>query len=361
MNSSRESTNLDLLRSVAVSLVVLSHVIPRHGRETFDWRALGLLGVLIFFVHTSLVLMMSLERLTSRFGTRGSYVGFELRRVFRLYPLSVVIVLLHFFLGANGLAPPVSTTATDLWANLALVQNIARVPSIPTSLWSLAYEVQMYLVLPLLFALVNRASRGKEQAGLPGGTWAMGALWGAAVAIILGLSRLDWDYQLIKYVPCFIPGVLAYSLRARTPRLPAAVLFAFVFVMAIAVPLWVGGGYPETPIGWPVCLALGCLIPFVREVQSRRLALLGKTVAKYSYGVYLTHLWAIWFAFDALHSQPAAVSWVAFAASLLALSWLAYHAIERPMMMLGARLSERYVAQRKYTATSDAALRTGSK
>src|SRR6266700_312428 len=61
----QESANLDLLRSAAVLLVFGVHYydIRNGGLEKWSlpWH-LGQLGVLIFFVHTALVLMWSLER-----------------------------------------------------------------------------------------------------------------------------------------------------------------------------------------------------------------------------------------------------------------------------------------------------------
>jgi len=58
------SRNLDLLRSFAVLLVVGFHL-----AKFFNWQVaklrvtdFGVLGVMLFFVHTTLVLMFSLER-----------------------------------------------------------------------------------------------------------------------------------------------------------------------------------------------------------------------------------------------------------------------------------------------------------
>src|SRR5579864_4746600 len=60
-----DSPNLDLLRATAVFCVVLSHVAVFEGRAylgPLNLQGLGIFGVLIFFVHTCLVLMLSLER-----------------------------------------------------------------------------------------------------------------------------------------------------------------------------------------------------------------------------------------------------------------------------------------------------------
>jgi hypothetical protein len=85
--------NLDLLRPVAVLLVFIVHV---HMMGMMRIRGLsdsGHFGVLLFFVHTALVLMLSMERL----GLSGSrlYAVFVVRRIFRICPLSILAVL-HF-------------------------------------------------------------------------------------------------------------------------------------------------------------------------------------------------------------------------------------------------------------------------
>ena len=53
-------------------------------------RGLAQQGVLMFFIHTSLVLMMSLERL----GEVRTIQRFYVRRAFRIYPLAVLTVLI---------------------------------------------------------------------------------------------------------------------------------------------------------------------------------------------------------------------------------------------------------------------------
>src|SRR4051794_40660052 len=72
-------SNLDILRVVAILLVLAYHM-------DYAPAELGRLGVLLFFVHTCVVLMMSLER------HGADAVKFYVRRAFRIYPLSVVLI-----------------------------------------------------------------------------------------------------------------------------------------------------------------------------------------------------------------------------------------------------------------------------
>src|SRR5687767_3578934 len=141
------SPNLDLLRSIAVLLVVGSHApltkellagVPSHV------ASLGLLGVACFCVLTCLVLMQSLQRQSESFGADGRAAAFVVRRFLRIYPLSVVVVLITHALPSAFAQPALEARVT--LSNLALVQNFTGDESFPGPLWFLPYEVQVCLL-----------------------------------------------------------------------------------------------------------------------------------------------------------------------------------------------------------------------
>ncbi len=71
-----DSPNLDFLRANAVLMVLVFHVLGFFGIRRagpFDLEAMGLLGVLLFFVHTGFVLMLSLERQTAKLGQQRMF------------------------------------------------------------------------------------------------------------------------------------------------------------------------------------------------------------------------------------------------------------------------------------------------
>ncbi len=147
-----ELPNLGFLRSVAVVLVVVAHGVMylQRGNSGF----LGITGVCMFFVHTTLVLMGSLER--------DPQVGrFYLRRMFRIYPLWLLV------LGATVLLRlPVSPKFApvfafyrpdwrDLLGNATLTMNVYGYSDVVGASWTLPLEMQMYLFLPFLFSAVR--------------------------------------------------------------------------------------------------------------------------------------------------------------------------------------------------------------
>src|ERR1700741_5259738 len=134
--------NLDLLRAVAVLLGLASHVyVFVTGKQVPVNHRMGQLGVELFFVHTSLVLMQSLDR--PRLTGSALFKQFYIQRLFRIYPLSIVFVSCIYFFG------PEQWSTLELFSNLTLTQNLTYSKVMSDPLWSLPLEVQMYIALPL--------------------------------------------------------------------------------------------------------------------------------------------------------------------------------------------------------------------
>jgi peptidoglycan/LPS O-acetylase OafA/YrhL len=337
--------NLDVLRAVAVMLVVSTHLlgvwIDKVGPLTV-WH-LGRIGVLVFFVHTSLVLMASLERLEAA-GERPARLclAFYVRRAFRIYPLAIACILGYVFFRVPGDAPRlahpaqfIAPTPRELLANLALVQDLVGVRFTIGVLWSLPVEVQMYLLLPFCYFAAKRGVRYVI------GLFALAVIGWSAV----GVFHLPgtWRLSVLNFGPCFVAGVMAYALLRKHParRLPG---WTWPLLLAACVPaLWLTQADDGTPErGWLFCVAVAACIPLVRELPRSWLTRVASVIATYSYGIYLTHVAAIWVAFVALSAKPLVTRWLAFMALAVGLPFLAYHAIERPMIALGIRISQRF-------------------
>src|ERR1700757_2677137 len=124
----------------------------------FSLITLGGLGVLLFFVHTSLVLMQSLER-------EPGAAGFYVRRIFRIYPLAIAAIFLVIVFRIPQASISVGHFAGfhpdfgDMVSNLALMQSFSMRAPVLGPTWRLSYELQMYVLLPVLFALVTSLRR----------------------------------------------------------------------------------------------------------------------------------------------------------------------------------------------------------
>ena len=335
--SMNDSPNLDFLRANAVLMVLVFHVLGFFGIRRlgpFDLEAMGLLGVLLFFVHTSFVLMLSLERQLARFGRERFFLIFMVRRCFRIYPLSllVVAVIALFKLPLSGPPwgmnwPPI--TGGDILSNLLLIQNVTGSSSLPGPLWSLPYEMQMYLLLPGLFLLAGRL---KSALNLAGGC----LLVTTALAVWIHFGH---GYHL-KYVPCFLPGILAYKLSVRPG--PGWPFRRFVLLLWSSVAVFMMLYTVE--VGWVICFFLGAAIPQFARLSSRPLQRVSQLVARYSYGIYLTHCFALWLAFIKFKPLPRFSQWFVFAAAVLLIPIVLYHLVEQPLISIGRKLAEERLA-----------------
>ncbi|HUF82120.1 MAG TPA: acyltransferase [Burkholderiales bacterium] len=328
----RDSTVLDTLRAVAVLLVLgahLSEVFAALGVpsiEPWHWH-IGRLGVLLFFVHTSVVLMMSLQR--TPLDGPGLAVDFYIRRAFRIYPLAIVTIL---GVAAAGIPPvpwgqPIAATPAVLGSNLLLVQNLTGAPSVLTPLWSLPLEVQMYLVLPVVFFAI-RGGRRLSVAVL---------LWLGGVLVGLGVPMNG--AHMAAFIPCFMSGVLAYCLaQRRSADLP---FWAFGLALAAGILGYVALSALEPArhsrlAAWGICVGLGLLLPRFRETSSPLLRRAAAGSAKYSYGIYLSHMVSMWLVFVVLPGQPLMIQLALLAALLVLVPMALYHTIEAPFVRLGA-------------------------
>lgn len=310
--------NLDLLRAVAVLLVLAAHAAGYILQTSRTSYALGQLGVMLFFVHTSLVLMQSLER--QQLAGAALLRAFYLQRACRIYPLCAVM-LLGIYLFLDG-----SWTPFEVAANLLLVQNLVYARYMSTVLWSLCLEVQMYLLLPGLFLLM----RHRRPACLL-------ALWALSIPVALLVPRLSPRLNVLEYAPCFLAGVLAWRLAER-PRLPG---WLWPLVLAVPCVAFVAWAEPRANNygSWAVCLAVALALPWLRQLAAPRLNWCCRLVARYSYGIYLFHPPLLWYAFRTLEGVHPAWQWTIFLSSLLLLTGLGYHLVELPMIRLGARWS----------------------
>ena len=339
-----ELPNLDLLRACAVLAVVIDHVLTMIATRLdlavtpFVWHV-GRVGVLTFFVHTSLVLMQSMAR-TPLSGSR-LFAHFYIRRAFRIYPLSILCIVMVLVLGAPRVAweQPLPRTFGTIASNLLLTQNLTRSEAVLGPMWSLPYEVQMYALLPFLFVLTRRMPLMAGALGL----WVASVFAAEVQPHVPGASRLD----VAHYSPCFLAGVVAYAgLLSVSPRLPSWSWPLLVLaLMAGYVGISLATETIHSPwLGWGYAAIVGLLIPWVRQISSPPLVRVSHLIARYSYGIYLFHLLALWLAFRAL---PQSIWWATALAVLIgaAMTLAAYHLIETPGIALGVRLARRLVSR----------------
>ncbi|MDO4231272.1 MAG: acyltransferase [Lautropia sp.] len=125
------------LRGIAVLIVLFSHLgNAAMPLAPIPHDAIGKVGVWIFFSLSSFLLTRALYRSVSREASWWQpLVSYGVHRVFRIYPLYVAVLLLHWLLG--------ELSAADVSRHLMLQQGEAE-------LWAIPVEFKYYLVVPLV-------------------------------------------------------------------------------------------------------------------------------------------------------------------------------------------------------------------
>ena len=324
--------NLDFIRSIAVLLVLFSHLPGIKYPDYFHVQTLGILGVFIFFVHTSYVLMISLERMNY---TKNNILNYKFytQRLFRIYPLSIFVVSLTAFTTIYN-SPETYFDLYIFFKNIFLVQGLNE--SSPEVLWSLPYEVAMYLFLPFIFNFIKDKNSKKK----------IILLWLFFVILVLSQKYFNTRYfSTIKYVPFFLSGVIGYVYYKgvkKIEKINPIYLVIYIFFSIFLIPILVKIGFKQNFLGAIFCVPLGLLIAFCKDMNSFVLNKLFKLIAKYSYGIYLFQIILISNFEKYIHIENKTVSLFLLIIIIFLVSAAAYHVIESPFIKFGKKISAKY-------------------
>ena len=281
--------NLNLLRVVAATSVLVSHAYPISlGPKTVQplQAALGItlggVAVAVFFVVSGMLVAQSWER--SRTPLR-----FSLARVLRIFPgLAVVLLLTACVLGPTQTVLPIGEYASrfETWTyvprNLLLISPQYPLPgvfddqpygdAINGSLWTLLHEVACYVALAGLG--LAGAFKAPRLFAIGTGAWILLSAAILASGIIPAESRVT---NFLELSPYFAVGIGAYLLREKI-RLNGLLLFVACAAIAVA------RGSPVFRIVFAV--ALGYVVLVLAFLPAGRIRSYNR-LGDYSYGIYI--------------------------------------------------------------------------
>lgn len=378
---------LDGIRAIAALSIVAFHTLlylhieylPASKAMGNSWYYLAM-GVQLFFTLSGFLLFRPYARALLTGAELPSWARFYQRRALRVLPVYWVIL-------AVMLVTQWQVASRPLWANalthIALIHDIF--PSFNRDLngpfWSLAVEVQFYLLLPVISAGVARVmGRSRSVARLVGALVGVVALaeavrWadtllmaslpsdalaqggGAAARYVLALATMGMQG---KNLEVFFVGALAatlYVYGSEQRRLSAdlrrriawGLLAIGLAISAVAAPAWRLGSVMFTPgaqWGWDIisyplvvglsfsALMLGIVWsgPWVRAIfEAGPLRFIGHI----SYSVYLWHLPILHGTLAPFAAMPV---WLRLVCVLF-VSYLSYQCFERPFMRRRQRLA----------------------
>jgi peptidoglycan/LPS O-acetylase OafA/YrhL len=351
---------LDLLRALAIIIVVIYHAALFGFKLPDRVDRFGWIGVDLFFVLSGYLIGGQLLAPLAR-DQRINLGRFFARRALRILPAYLVILAIYIFLPSWREYPEMS----PWWKFVVSVQNIGLHGGTAFShAWSLAVEDQFYLTLPLILILISR--------------WPRAAVIIPSVIVLGGIvlrTFLAWQnlaesgvsfsgFQVWIYYPTWtrldplVFGVALAAIEKFRPHwwqrlmhlapwlwLPGFALIVYALYLGEGDYLTVAASIWQFPI-----IALGMAVLLVCAVSPRlpfrRVAIPGAAfIASIAYGAYLIQKLVIYFVGQFCSSHNIALTSVP--ALLLveicvyAAATILFLAVERPFLQLRHRIAGR--------------------
>lgn len=341
--------HLDGLRAVAALAVMVEHLfgdllrqapfatgpMSALARSVVENLSLGRFGVVLFFLISGFVVPFSIQ------GERPLR-HFAISRLFRLYPaLWLALAVLTLTARLAGDAPPAATVL----ANMTMAPPLFGQPWLSPIYWTLFVELAFYLLAALLFA-AGRLRRIGALLGL-----GLGLIAATVLPVQLrlhGLAELPVQYLGLHLSFLFLGLLLRLWLVERRPgaRLSALVLALAQLATVVGVSSFslARGDHFIMEGLKPVLgayLAAFALFLAALRLERPRSVLLAR-IGLISYAMYLFHgpvNAAVYRALPLTGQFGDLATMLTCIGLTLALSWLVYRVVERPMIRLGRRVA----------------------
>jgi Predicted acyltransferases len=325
---------LDGIRFLAAVYVVVFHFSAGdrsswHGPSRvlfaplFHVASYGWLGVELFFMISGFVICLS---------AWGKSVGeFAISRFVRLYPAYWFAILLTTAVLLVDQSRAHALSWSQMLTNLTMTESYAQVPAVDPSYWTLAIELNFYVLVALTLAwrgfTYNRVVT-------------FCAVW-LAVSLLDSVTDSYWYGLLVQplYVPFFVAGIVLFLMHRFGPSLALWTLLACCWTCAmyrlvdrtavqhpsgVTLNYWVSAAIVS---GFFILLTLIALHKLT-AVRGRWLV----TAGAVTYPLYLLHQQIGETLIRSLdHRVPSWALLVGVFALMLLLSWLVQHYTERPL------------------------------
>jgi peptidoglycan/LPS O-acetylase OafA/YrhL len=366
VQSSKRIFGLDIMRALAVFLVVFGHML-QHAKPP-DWLGhfgrLGILGVEIFFVLSGFLIGGIIVDLINKgkFAQPADLLAFWTRRWLRTLPLYYLFLFIYLKFDWNG-----ATRLVDHLEFLVFLQNFAwRPPDFFLLSWSLTIEEYFYFLFPILFYLLLRICRD------PVKSLKIAVVVFMLVPLLLKAGRTPypgWDeFNFNLRMVCMVRldslmyGVAAVLVKQYYPRLWSSIkrLTPLWIVLLLAISAYIYINLPglcdssaariiQSLLFPAISLSVALLLPLfdgVRDSKNLYLKDLITYISTISYSMYLSHILVITEINQALSSLPHGMEtiepfpqclYLLYTVFILAAAPVTYYLWERPFMRLRDR------------------------
>jgi peptidoglycan/LPS O-acetylase OafA/YrhL len=303
---------LDGIRGLAALFVVLNHIFERawpgssavHAPFWAAWMIYGRFAVVIFIALSGFSLGLGPARSGWRFRSIATYAH---RRAWRILPpywaaLGFSLVMTWYVLAQPGWPVPngKSVVVYGFLVQDAFSQGRGggfwSAGSPNRAFWSIAIEIQLYVLLPLLLLLVRRVS-ARAMVGLVAAIVVTIGLLGPHVALMnSALVKFTPDLAVLFAVGLLAAGIVTAGEPTRSRPWAGYALAATVPVIALMVvkgSTWSNLNLFWLDLAWAP--AIGCLLAAIATSRPRPVvrfldSLLPRSLGSCSYSLYLTHM-----------------------------------------------------------------------
>lgn len=318
MNLKSRIFGLDLMRAMAIAMVVCSHalyIFQGYNNTLINAvQVFGVQGVEVFFVLSGFLIGGILLRLLEKTEfSKKEMLHFWIRRWFRTLPLYYLILVVNIIVALFiGFKLP-----ETIWKYFLFLQNFSdyHIPFFPES-WSLSVEEFAYLLAPfcifIFYRMLNKSSINKEKFFLRVSVFLSIIFLGSKVYYYLktvnDIQSLElWNSNLKAIViyrldAIFYGFILVYYFNERKTvieihrkNLFVVGLFLWFFVLVV-LPL-IGMRIEAYPFYWNVLylplnsIAISLMLPFLYYLKPPKKVISNfiQRVSLYSYAMYLLH------------------------------------------------------------------------
>lgn len=283
---------LSALRGLAALWVVMAHValMPNPAFELPWWPEIfvrsGVMGVNLFFLVSAFSLCLTMPKHDNE---QRPYLGFMLRRFFRIAPLFYAVIVLSNWYNPAGLPYDYKTVT----ANLTFVFNFIPGPGYQTSVviagWTIGVEMAFYLVFPFIYARTKSVTLAIRALIV---ALVVATVFRSVIGDLVADPGIYIRQSIFDLAPMFMFGIITFYVVqiAREWKHKRAIGAALLASVPLQFHMIVGGMVPfGAPIYWqgPMfgCLLVGLNLFPIKPLVNGATRWLGDI----SYSVYLMH------------------------------------------------------------------------
>lgn len=342
---------LDVMRTIAVMLVVVAHTTPllfhsvSADRAQYQWLLVcGYLGVDLFFALSGYLIGGILMRVLPQLNAMSVVKQFWVRRWLRTLPAAYVSALVMWVI-----SPPRNIPDYFLSIFFMGTMNPYRISSEIPFWWSLGAEEVFYLVFPLAVHLLMKRMP-------PMRAFAVGLILLAGISTLnriiamMVLPHEVWhaiQYTIYTRLDSMIWGVVIAWMRVQRPPWFAALRGYGLGIGFMIIGLGIASFIESTR--WPyvdvvvmhtlMTVGAALMIPALERVYTlgwRILDQFTSWLARISYSIYLYHIMVVLMLSRLLGSATTwlmlVVSLTAYLALTIGLAAASYYAVEAPVL-----------------------------